>query len=179
VGRDGKPLLVMPSAAFYTLSDDDLGAIIAYAKSVPAVDREIGGYRLTPLARVLVSAGAFGQIIDAEAIDHTGPRPPAPSAGVTTAYGEYLVGAGTCRTCHGQQLSGGKDPNPNAPPAPNLTPGGELGGWTNEDFIRTLRTGTTPGGRVLSPYMPWKYIGRMSDDELKAVFLYLQSLPSQ
>lgn len=177
IGRDGKPLLVMPAGAYYYLGDDDLGAIIAYIKSVPPVDHDIGGYRMTPLGRVLISAGAFGQIIDAEEIDHTGPRPTVPTPGATSAYGEYLVKVQECRTCHGPQLSGGKDPNPKAPPAPNLTRSGELAGWSEADFIQTLRTGTTPGGRQLSQYMPWKYFGRMSDDELKAIWVYLQSLP--
>jgi hypothetical protein len=82
-----------------------------------------------------------------------------------------------CRTCHGDALSGGKDPNPAAPPAPNLSPAGELGGWTEAGFVNTLRTGRTPGGRQLSDFMPWKYFGRLTDDELRAIWLYLQSLP--
>jgi hypothetical protein len=41
-----------------------------------------------------------------------------------------------------------------------------------------MRTGMTPGGHPLKDFMPWKYFGQMSDDELKAVWLYLQSLPA-
>lgn len=180
VRRDGKPLFAMSSSAFYYLSDADLGAIIAYAKSVPPVDNPSAGYTLTPLAKILLAAGAFGdEILSAEVIDHTGPRPPAPEPGVTVAYGEYLVNIGDCRTCHGPQLSGGQSPDPAAPPAPNLTPGGELGGWSEGDFITAMRTGVTPTGRQLSEFMPWEYVGRMTDDELKALWLYLQSLPAQ
>jgi hypothetical protein len=47
-----------------------------------------------------------------------------------------------------------------------------------EDCIRTLRTGITPGRKQLIDFMPWKYFGQMTDDELKAVWLYLQSLPA-
>jgi hypothetical protein len=36
----------------------------------------------------------------------------------------------------------------------------------------------TPGGKQLKSAMPWKYFGQMTDDELKAVWLYLQSLPA-
>jgi hypothetical protein len=43
--------------------------------------------------------------------------------------------------------------------------------------MTTLRTGVTPSGYQLKPAMPWKYFGQMTDDELKAVWLYLQSLP--
>ena len=61
---------------------------------------------------------------------------------------------------------------------PNLTPGGELGFWSEEDFIATLRTGVTPGGKQLRSEMPWKYFGQMTDEELKAVWMYLRSLPA-
>jgi hypothetical protein len=53
-----------------------------------------------------------------------------------------------------------------------------IGTWTAEQFIRTLRTGKyggAPKGRNLLPPMPWQSIGQMTDDELKAVFVYLQS----
>jgi hypothetical protein len=59
-----------------------------------------------------------------------------------------------------------------------LTPGGEVGFWTEEQFINTIRTGVTPSGHELNPeYMPWDYYRFMSDDELKAIFMYLKSLP--
>ncbi|HEX6034862.1 MAG TPA: hypothetical protein VFY83_10525, partial [Anaerolineales bacterium] len=61
--------------------------------------------------------------------------------------------------------------------APNLTMGGEMRSWSEEDFMKTLRTGVTPGEHQLKDVMPWKYFGQMTDDELKAVWLYLQSLP--
>jgi hypothetical protein len=60
----------------------------------------------------------------------------------------------------------------------NLTRGGEVGFWSEEQFTDTMRTGMTPGGHPLKDFMPWKYFGQMSDDELKAVWLYLQSLPA-
>jgi hypothetical protein len=63
-------------------------------------------------------------------------------------------------------------------PSPNLTPGGPLASWREEDFIKTMRNGVTPGGRELSEEMPWKYLGQMTDEELQAVWLYLQSLPA-
>ena len=65
---------------------------------------------------------------------------------------------------------------PGAPLAPNLTPGGELRAWTEEQFITTMRTGVTPSGTEMN-YMPWQYKGQMTDDELKAVWAYLMSLP--
>ena len=62
----------------------------------------------------------------------------------------------------------------------NLTPGGDLGKWTEADFIQALRTGETPEGRRLdNEKMPWRSIGQLTDDELGALWLYLQSLPSK
>jgi hypothetical protein len=45
------------------------------------------------------------------------------------------------------------------------------------DFFKALHEGVTPSGRQLSDSMPWKGLGKMTDDELKTVWLYLQSLP--
>ncbi|MEO6136003.1 MAG: diheme cytochrome c-553 [Ginsengibacter sp.] len=53
-----------------------------------------------------------------------------------------------------------------------------LGNWTLEQFIRTFKTGKyggAPGGRNLLPPMPFQNVAQMTDDELKAVFAYLQS----
>ena len=62
----------------------------------------------------------------------------------------------------------------------NLTPDDEtgLGKWTAETFIATLRTGRHEGkGRPLLPPMPWPMIRTLTDEDLRAVFAYLQSLP--
>jgi len=63
--------------------------------------------------------------------------------------------------------------------ASNLTPDKEtgIGAWKEETFIKTLRTGKTPGGRPMLPPMPWEGIRQASDKDLKAMFAYLMSLP--
>jgi mono/diheme cytochrome c family protein len=60
----------------------------------------------------------------------------------------------------------------------NLTPDPTgLGGWTVEQFIRTMRTGKHWGtGRAILPPMPWYDVGKLTDDDLRAVFAYLRSL---
>lgn len=181
VKPDGNSVLVMPSMFFYNLSDEDLGDLLAYLKSIHPVDRGVADMepvRLTFAGKVLYGAGAFGNLLSAEVIDHDHRPSSFPGPGVTVEYGEYLVNINECRGCHGAQLAGGKPPDPNSPLAPNLTPGGELVAWTDADFIRGLRTGIALSGHQLDPkFMPWDYKGRMTDDELKAIFLYLQSLP--
>ena len=61
----------------------------------------------------------------------------------------------------------------------NLTPDKEtgLGDWTEEQFIAALRTGKHQGkGRQILPPMPWSVYGRLVDEEVKALWAYLQSL---
>jgi len=61
----------------------------------------------------------------------------------------------------------------------SLTPDKEtgVGAWTKETFIKTFRTGKTPGGRPILPPMPWESIGRLRDKDLNGMFAYLMSLP--
>jgi mono/diheme cytochrome c family protein len=64
--------------------------------------------------------------------------------------------------------------------AMNLTPDKAtgLGSWTEEMFVTALRTGKHQGtGRPILPPMPWNWYRNMTDEDLKAVFAYLQSLP--
>ncbi len=65
--------------------------------------------------------------------------------------------------------------------AANLTPDEEtgVGAWTPEVFIKAMRTGRHMGaGRPILPPMPWPWTGKLSDDDLRAVFAYLQSIPA-
>jgi len=64
--------------------------------------------------------------------------------------------------------------------AANLTPDEETGtgAWDEAMFIKALRTGQHLGaGRPILPPMPWENYAQMSDDDLKAIFAYLKSLP--
>jgi len=177
VDAQGRPLLVMPAHAYQYLSEQDLNDIIAYVRSLPAVKDTLPAQRFTILGRALLGAGALGDIIPAELVDHSVPRIATVSAGMTVDYGEYLVKTIGCSDCHGQDLTGGQVPGPVKILGPSLSSGSELSGWTTSDFIRALRTGITPDGRHLSPSMPWIFQGQMSDEELTAIFMYLQSLP--
>jgi len=178
VKQDGTSVFIMASNDFYFLSDRDLGSLVAYVKSVPPVDHQTRPIRMTALGKVLYALGAFGDLLYAEMIPHDAPRPPSPQAGVTLEYGEYLVSAHGCRTCHGEQLNGSQPAEPGSSFAPNLTPSGEFAGWSESDFAQALRTGVTPSGRILNPaFMPWTGLGKMSDDELSAVWIYLRSQP--
>ena len=174
IGLDGKSLLIMPSEVFNKISDEDLGAMIAYLKTLPPVDNDLDESRLAPLGRIL--AVFEGSLLPATQIDHNAPRAPSPVAGVTAEYGEYL--AEVCTICHGERLSGGEVPGDERLKAADITSGGAPGSWTRSQFINTIRSGTTPQGNLLDPrFMPWNRFTQMTDDELDAIWLYLRSLP--
>lgn len=177
IDPQGKPIFMPAVVSTAFLSDEDLGAIIAYVKSVPPVDHKTYGQNFTPLAKIMLAAGVLGQL-PVESVSHEA-HVSAPARGVTAEYGEYMVNTNDCRICHGPQLNGGPFPDPTIKLiSPNLTPGGELGFWTEEQFINTIRTGATPSGHELnSDRMAWKDYRIMLDDELKAIWMYLQSLP--
>ena len=61
----------------------------------------------------------------------------------------------------------------------NLTPDTNtgIGIWTEDIFIKTLRTGRHWGvGRPIMPPMPWPVYGQMTDEDLKAIFAYLRTV---
>ncbi len=171
IGPDRKSLIVMPSNYFYRFSDKDLGAIIAYLKSLPPVDNQLPNTFLGPMGRMFILQDP--SLFPAAVIDHTAPRPPAPEPGVTAEYGKYM--ANSCTLCHGEELAGGTHEGG----GPNLTRGGELATWTHEDFKKALRTGIAPDGKILDPeQMPVESTNWLSDDEISAIWLYIQSLPA-
>jgi len=62
--------------------------------------------------------------------------------------------------------------------ARNITPDPEtgIGRWTESDFIATMKTGRTPDGRILDPFMPWPRFQAVTDTDLRAIWAYLRTL---
>ena len=177
VRPNGRGIMVMPSDEYQGLSNEDVAAIIAYLRSLKPVDRELGTSRLGPIGRALYAAGQL-PFIPAERIDHSvAPPSTAPPAGPTLEYGRYLASVGGCRGCHGPNLAGAPNHEPDGPAAANITPAGGIGRWSEADFTRAIRTGTRPDGRKLDDSMPWRSMARHTDDELHAIWLYLQTVP--
>ncbi len=179
VKRDGTPTFIMPSSSFNYFTAEEIGSIVAYLKTVPPVDKQWKTkHALTFLGQVLVGAGAFGKVIHAEVVDHKKTIVDKIKAEVTPNYGSHIVDISGCRDCHGEKFNGFKDPNPQAPFSSNITPGGNIGKWSKEDFMNTLRTGVTPEGKKMNKkFMPWDVIGLMTDADLEALFLYLKEQP--
>ena len=176
IGMDNQALTIMPAEEYNRISDDDLGAIIAYLKTLPPVDNEVGESGLGPLGRTLASF--VEGLIPASLIDHEAQRPQSPAVGVTAEYGEYL--SNICTVCHGEGLSGSRVPGNDRVKAPDITMNGDIGTWTKSQFIDTIRSGNTPRGNLLDPrFMPWNRFTQMTNDELDAIWLYLESLPGK
>jgi mono/diheme cytochrome c family protein len=202
---NGRPLLPpMPWPAFRHFADEDLAAIFAYLRTVPAIRNKVPDPVVAP-----------------------GPAPEplptlralkvAPSHANPVERGRYLVTAKGCGDCHTPMTMGPKGPDydqtrtlagfdargavPPMPPidgaaevyvlepafagawgmsfAANLTPDAEtgIGTWTEQQFLDTLRNGRHQGrGRQLLPPMPWAIFGQMTDADLKAIFAYLKTI---
>ncbi len=175
---DGRQLMVMPSESFIHFSEEDLGAIIAYLKTLPRAGDDTPLLQLGPVGQILMGAGAFDSSFPASYIDHSLPFPTMPEIGANMEYGEYL--SRFCQSCHGADLSGDQPPDPNSPPAPDLTQAARMQLYSEADFIEAFRTGATPYGTELDPeFMPWKSFGKLDEDELEALYMYLRILPSQ
>jgi mono/diheme cytochrome c family protein len=176
---DGTPLLFMPSTEFYYMSDKDLGMVLAYIRNVPLVDNDPPNSKLSFTGFVVMNITRDITFLPAEIIPHNETPPPAPEPGITSDYGGYL--AISCMVCHGLTYSGGEIPGfpTEWPAAPNLTSGkgSRLSTWGEEGFIEIMRTGEKHGRTINPNYMPWKSYRHMTDDELRAVYVFLMSLP--
>jgi cytochrome c553 len=172
VKKDGRSVIFMPSSDFH-FNAEDIGALLAYVKSAPPVDRSLPEMSVGPLARAL---GLFADfpLAAAARIDHNQSRvAQTPNSSDAIATGAYLVDSAGCRGCHGANLTGGAGPPPGAS---NITPAG-IGDWSEQDFFVALRTHKRPNGSEISESMPKTY-GEMSDDDLRRILGYLRSVPA-
>ncbi len=140
---------------YSTMSDQDLGDLIAYLKQLPPVDSNLPKLRFG--AMLPVGSALELSTPAAEVIDHNAPRPAEPLPGATIEYGQYL--SAVCTECHR---------------AKNI--GVALKDWSPEDFIRAFHNGVLPNGKQLNRAMPLKTFGEMNEAELTALWLYFHSL---
>jgi cytochrome c553 len=170
VKKNGESVIFMPSQD-YKFTEADMGALIAYLRTVPPVDRDVPEPQIGFLARTLGVTNKF-PLLSAEFIDHdkVGFVPAADRSDVAKA-GEYLISTAGCRGCHGPLLTGeGGMPN-----AANLTPVG-IGAWSAADFRTAIREARRPNGTTILPDMPRIY-KELSDEDLSKIFAYLKTLP--
>ncbi len=173
----GRPMMIMPSKDFARMRAEDIGGIISYIKTIPPVDRPNEENSFTPFAKLLVAMGAFDKDFSVYHIDHEAPVPANTADQTPFDRGEYLTTVIGCVSCHGKTLNGMPASDPNSPPASNITPGGNLGSWSYDDFTAFLQTGVTKEGKSIdNVFMPWKAVNKLPDEEVEALFTYLKSL---
>jgi mono/diheme cytochrome c family protein len=171
VDANGRWLVVMSITNAGKLSDDDIRAVIAYIRDQPAAGERTPEPpdHISPLGLMMLGAGIFpgGKPVLNGVIQ-------APPKSATAQYGEYILSYQDCRECHGSDLKGGVQGQ-----LPPVGPGLDLiKGWSLEQFIATMRTGTDPVGHQIGEAMPWQAVGKMDDEELGAVYAYLIQLPA-
>ena len=179
IGRDGRALFpIMTYPNYRQMSDEDLASVIAYVRSVPAVRNQL------PTTKMPFPLNFLMQNM---------PEPvttavPAPDQSTPPARGTYLVRLAACADCHtpqekgrplpGMDFAGGfllHEPKGDVV-SNNITPAPSgIGYYNDATFVQAMRTGKV-GARPLHASMPWVFYGKMTDDDLKSVFAYLQTL---
>ena len=169
----------------FQLSDEDLAAVTSYLRAQPATSHAVPEHRLT----------LFGKALMAFAITPAGPAtmPPVKSpTGATVERGQYLANhVSSCVACHtdrgsdgalvGPPFGGGQRMDVAADPTkvfvtPNLTPDPEtspVGAWSEDTFVARFRAGEVVPGTP----MPWGAFARFTDDDVRAIYRYLRTLP--
>lgn len=179
IGHDGRALFpMMPYPLYSQMSDEDLASVIVYLRTTPPVRNQLAVTKLPfPLNFFIQNVP---QPINA-------PVSPADTS-TAIARGAYLVRMGACSDCHtpqekgqplpGMEFAGGfllHEPQGDVVSA-NITPSPTGISYYNEaTFVQAIRTGKV-GARQLRSSMPWYFYGKMTDEDLKAVFAFLRTL---
>ncbi|MCW5964435.1 MAG: cytochrome c [Bryobacterales bacterium] len=188
VDRDGKALFAfMPYTAYRSMSDDDVEAIVAYLRTIPAIHNPLPSTQLA---------------LPVELLNRGEPKPvagpvTAPPRSDALAYGRYLVTTVDCAGCHtmkkngtnveGMDLAGGFElslPEGTVFSA-NITPDMEtgIGSWTEDGFVARFRqyrdfaqNGAPSISRESFTLMPWLAYAELEEEDLRAMYRYLRTV---
>jgi cytochrome c553 len=163
----GRSTIVMPSEAFAGLTDQDLGRIIAFLKSLPAAAGPGPNVSMGPLGRIGLTTGQFKLV--AQLIAETVPPPEA--TGREPAFGRYLART-ICAQCHGTSLRGDSTPDFTSPSLEIVV------AYSPQSFAQLLRTGVALGGRNLPTMSSWAraHLSYLTDSEITALYSYLHAM---
>ncbi len=187
VSRDGRALFpLMPYPSYRRMSDDDAKAIVAYLRTLPAKKSEVPKPHLNFPVSLFIKSVPEPLEGPVAAPDHSD----------TVAWGRYL--AAPCQHCHtpvngrgreieGKEFSGGQEFKflwGGSAVSANLTsdPTG-LGNLSRAAFVSTFKgyadseVHRIKVKREKNTIMPWASYGRMSEDELGALYDYLRTVP--
>jgi mono/diheme cytochrome c family protein len=171
IDAEGRWLTMMSYIRAGRLTDDDIKAVIAYIRNLPAAGDPTPDPpdHMNMLGLAMLGAGMLptGKPIITSHVS-------GPPKGPTYQFGEYILSYQDCRECHGEKLTGGV-PGQLAPLGPDLN---LVKDWTLAGFVAAMRTGIDPNGYHISEQMPWRSVGKMDDDELAAIYQYLTDMPA-
>ncbi|MCJ7421907.1 cytochrome c [Sphingomicrobium astaxanthinifaciens] len=158
-------LYYMPAKSLQRLSDADMGALIAYLRSLEPQGRDWPGPREGEGTQALVAMGILstsGDAVEAYRLN------PAPGMGEQFALGRYVASV-TCAECHGPDLSG-VDPG-----APGLQ---HMDGYSAAELDRLLADGVTRGGDAhgMMALVARRELSALTDAERAAVIAYVEAL---
>lgn len=186
VNNKNDPLFpVMPYTHYGKMDEEDILSILAYIRTLEPVDTDIddsySNFPVNFIIHTMPEKAEFSKI-------------PAPSDKI--AYGEYMTNAAACYDCHtrqekgdfiGEPFAGGQEfklPNGTIVRSANLTPHETgIGSWDEASFIAKFKFYTDSafvphkvGDGEFQTIMPWMMYAGMTEEDLGAIFAYLQSL---
>ena len=179
IGHDGRTIFpMMPYAAYRALSDEDVASIVVYLRSIPPVHNPLPPTRVNFPVNYLIRNAP--QPLSGPV---SGPGPQA----TPIERGKYLVAIGCgCHTptdrkgpIRGLEHGGGEVLNGpwGEVTSANITPDASGIGYFDEAlFLQAMRTGFVKA-RKLNSIMPFGEFTNLTDDDLKAIFAYLRSVP--
>jgi mono/diheme cytochrome c family protein len=185
VKPDGRTMI--PFMEYQNMSDADLTAIVSYLRSLPPIKKQIPDPEWNFMGKAVL---AF--LIKPEGPKATPPKSVEPE--VTATYGKYLADdVSNCKGCHtersmktgeyiGIPFSGGMKVEASTGEkgvyvvTPNITTDkqfGRLANWDEDHFVNRFHQG------VLIPQtiMPWASFNHYSDNDLKAIYKYIATIP--
>jgi len=170
VRRNGLSTWVMPSNMFYHLNDRDLGNIIAFLRSLPPGAGPATEVRIGPGWRLDLLQDRYLPMV--EEIRRDAPWLTAPQMQGPNARGRYLA-LTVCTECHSMDLAGAPDGS-----APNLV---VVASYTEQDFVRLMRTGVPIGERELGlmGLVARERFSQLNDGEVRDLYQYLSARARQ
>jgi cytochrome c553 len=170
VRPDGRSLMVMPAEVFAGMTDEDLGRIIAFLKSLPLVTGPGPSVSIGPVGRLGLVSGRFkteAQLI-ADAV------PPPEATDQEARFGRYLART-TCAECHGTNLRGASNPDFSSPDLRIVA------AYSPEAFAELMRTGVALGGRKLGVMgaRARNNLSHLTEAEIAALYSYLHVQAAQ
>ncbi len=176
----------VPFMQFAGLSDGDLVAVLSYLRAQAPVKHAVPEPKLNVMGKMIVAFMLRPNVLEKPALKI------APTAAPTVERGEYLVNSiAECAGCHtrrsnqdgsftGPRLGGGNTDGAESDPtirltAPNLTSDstGITGKWSEDRFVARFHAGKL----VPATYMPWSAFRKMTDDDIRAIYRYIRTVP--